>query len=82
VNFLAVDVGGTPEQARSFLAARHFTGLRVAVTSSWPQGFGVDATPATIVMDRFARIEFVHAGLLANVGTILAKDLDALPRSR
>ena len=82
MNFLAVDVAGTPEQAKSFLAAHHLTDLRVAVTSGWPPGFGVDQTPAILVLDRFGQIQFVHVGLLADVGAILGKDLDTLPKAR
>jgi len=80
--FLFVDIAGTLEQAQSFLAAHHLSDLRVAMSSGWPKGFGVDETPATIVLDRFGQIQFVHAGLSANIGAILGKDLDTLPGSR
>jgi len=78
-NFLAVDIAGKTEEARSFLAAHHLETLRVAVTGGWPQEFGVNGTPATVVIDRFGQIQFVHAGQLPNVGAILGKDLESLP---
>lgn len=80
-NFLAVDVGGNAKETASFLAGHHLKTLRVAVTDGWPQEFGVNGTPATIVIDRFGQIQFVHAGQLADVGAILEKDLGALPAS-
>ena len=80
-NFLAVDIAGNTEEAISFLAAHHLKTLRVAVTSGWPQEFGDNWTPATIVIDRFGQIQFVHAGQLPNLGAILGKDLEALPAS-
>jgi hypothetical protein len=78
-NFLAVDIAGKTEEAVSFLAAHNLKTLRVAVTSGWPQEFGVIGTPATVVIDRFGQIQFVHAGQLPDVGAILGKDLEALP---
>ena len=78
-NFLAVDIAGNAEEARSFLAAHHLKTLRVAVTKGWPQEFGISGTPASIVIDRFGQIQFVHAGQLPNVGAILGKDLESLP---
>jgi hypothetical protein len=80
-NFLAVDTTGKTEDAVSFLAAHHLKTLRVAVSNGWPQEFGVIGTPATIVLDRFGQIQFVHAGQLPDVGAILGKDLEALPAS-
>ena len=79
VNFLAVDIAGKTEEAASFLAAHHLEALRVAVSNGWPQEFGVIGTPATVVIDRFGQIQFVHSGQLSDVEGILGKDLEALP---
>ena len=74
-----MDVAGKTEEAVSFLAAHHLESLRVAVSNGWPQEFGVIGTPATVVIDRFGQIQFVHAGQLPDLGAILGKDLEALP---
>ena len=74
-----MDVAGKTEEAVSFLAAHHLEALRVAVSNGWPQEFGVIGTPATVVIDRFGQIQFVHAGQLPDLGAILGKDLEALP---
>lgn len=78
-SYLAVDVAGNTKDAVSFLAAHHLEALRVAVSNGWPQEFGVIGSPATVVIDRFGQIQFVHAGQLSDVEGILGKDLEALP---
>jgi hypothetical protein len=55
--------------------------LHTAVQSDWPENFGVAAAPMSVVLDRFGQIQFVHAGLLADVEAILGKDLSALPEA-
>ena len=78
-NFLAVDIGGNREEAISFLSTHNLKRLRVAVTEGWTQELGVIGTPATVVLDRFGQIQFVHAGQLPDVEGILGKDLESLP---
>ena len=78
-NFLAVDIAGKTEEAKAFLAAHHLESLRVAVRDGWPQEFGMIGTPATVVIDRFGQMQYVHAGQLPDVAAILGKDLETLP---
>jgi hypothetical protein len=80
-NLLAVEIGNTPEEVKSFLSAHNLNTLRVAVRQEMPVEFGLSAYPNTIVIDRFGQIQFVHVGQLPNVGAILGKDLEALPAS-
>jgi thiol-disulfide isomerase/thioredoxin len=80
-NLLAVEIGDQPEKVKAFLAARNLTPLHTAVQSDWPENFGVAAAPMSVVLDRFGQIQFVHAGLLADVEAILGKDLSALPEA-
>lgn len=80
-NLLAVEIGNTPEEVKSFLSAHNLNTLRVAVRQEMPVEFGLSAYPNTMVIDRFGQIQFVHAGQLPDVGAILGKDLEALPAS-
>ena len=45
---------------------------------NWPQEFGVNEGPTTIVIDHLGHIQFVHVGQLSDLLAILDKDLDAL----
>lgn len=65
-NVLAVEIGDRPEKIKTFLAAHNLTALNVAAEKDWPEQFGALASPASIVMDRFGQIQFVHVGLLAD----------------
>ncbi len=78
-NTLAVEIGDKPDKIKAFLAAHKLKALHAAAQANWPEGFGIAATPMSLVMDRFGQIQFVHAGLLTNVEAILGKDLSALP---
>lgn len=82
INFIAVDIVGYPQLAKSFLAAHKLAGLHVAITNGLPWQFGMVETPSVFVLDRFGRIQFVHAGLLPDAAAILDKDLAALPKAR
>ncbi len=78
-NLLAVEIGNTPQEVKSFLSSHNLDALRVAVRQDMPLEFGLSAYPNTLVIDRFGQIQFVHAGLLSNFGAILGKDLEAFP---
>jgi thiol-disulfide isomerase/thioredoxin len=78
-NLLAVEIGNTPEEVKSFLSAHNLNSLRVAVRQDMPVEFGLSCYPNIQVIDRFGQIQFVHAGQLPDVGAILGKDLEALP---
>lgn len=79
-NVLAVEIGHSAEEVKSFLASRHLANLHVALSAEWPRDLGIGAIPAAIVIDKFSQIQFVHTGQLAGVDAILGKDLAALPK--
>jgi thiol-disulfide isomerase/thioredoxin len=79
VNLLAVAIGNKPEDVKALLSSRKLNTLRVAIRNDWPQEFGVNEVPTTIVIDRFGHVQFVHVGQLADVAAILRQDLAALP---
>ena len=68
------------EDVRSFLSTHNLRTLHVGLSADWPKDFGLNAVPASIVIDRFGQIQFVHVGQLADFGSILGKDLDVLPK--
>jgi len=78
LNFLSVAIGARPEDVKSLLSSHKLNMLRHAIRNDWPQEFAVSELPATIVMDRFGHIQFVHVGQLSDVAATLGKDLDAL----
>jgi thiol-disulfide isomerase/thioredoxin len=78
VNLLAVAIGIKPEDVKAYLSSHKLNTLRVAIRNGWPEEFGVNQVPTTVVMDRSGRVQFVHVGQLSNVAAILDKDLDEL----
>lgn len=78
-NVLAVEIGDKPDKIKAFLAGRRLSALNVAAQAEWPDQFGALAAPATIVMDRFGQVQFVHVGLLPDFQAVLSKDLSAFP---
>jgi thiol-disulfide isomerase/thioredoxin len=72
-NTLVVEIGDKRDKVKAFLAAHKPNVLHLAAKADWPQEFGVAASPISIVIDRFGQIQFVHAGLLANVEAMLGR---------
>ena len=78
VNLLTVAIHKNPEDVKAMLLSRKLETLPVALLNDWPQEFGVNQVPTTIVIDRLGHIQFVHVGQLSDLLAILDKDLDAL----
>ena len=52
VNLLTVAIGNTPEDMKAaLLSSRKLNSLHVAIRKDWPQEFGVNQVPTTIVME-------------------------------
>jgi thiol-disulfide isomerase/thioredoxin len=82
VNLLTVAIHNKPEDVKATLSSRKLNTLPVALRNDWPQDFGVNQVPTTIVIDRLGHIQFVHVGQLSDLVAILDKDLDALGTPR
>lgn len=79
VLFVAVNQGETAETARKFMEQQKLA-CRVALDerSTVGKAYGVTGIPQTVLIGKDGRVQAVHVGLLPDLKTRLAAELDAL----
>lgn len=80
VVFYAVNQQEEAPIIKEFLAAQKLSAVPVALDMEGKLGaaFGVEGIPQTVIIDKNGKMQVIHVGAGADIGTQLAKELDAV----